>query len=107
VHRTYRHIMYNDLSHDDHTLNLIMTLNSPVVNIYNPAQRNTEVVDRLIIEIGMEFNYSGATCKVTYLSDPLNIDAKVEYPDEFSGDPIHDCFTLDGCHRAILKTLGE
>jgi hypothetical protein len=104
---TYIHIVYNDLARDDDTLNSIMTLKSLVVNIHNPAHRNTKVVDGFIIEIGMDFNYGGATYKLTCLSDPLNIQAKVNYPDEFSGYPIHDCFTLDACRRSILETIGE
>jgi hypothetical protein len=92
---TYRRIVYNGLSRDDRTLNSIMKLNTLVVNIHNPAQRNVEVVDLLIIEIGMEINFTGVTYDVTCISDPLNIQAKVSYPEEFSGDPIHDYFTLD------------
>jgi hypothetical protein len=34
---TYIRIVYTDLSRDDRTLNSIMTLNSLVVNIHNPA----------------------------------------------------------------------
>jgi hypothetical protein len=65
------------------------------------------VVDWLVIEIGMEFDYSRATYEVTCLSNPLNIQAKVNYPEEFSGDPVHTYFTLVACRRAILETLGD